>query len=448
MTYADASPDKRFFIDLITRDISLEDAILDLIDNSVDSLIRTVNLDLYRDLLTTDAPNHDRLIKISLTRDKFCIEDNCGGISYERAKSDVFRFGLSDPKVEGSLSVFGIGMKRALFKIGRMIQIQSSALGSGFRMIFNVNDWLRETKGPWRIPLEETKGTDQKAKAGTKIVITEIRKEVAILVQNPVFHNKLFSAIQKAYPFYLDRHALVTLNGIHVSGEDLSFGKSDRITPSVDTWQDGSVKASLICGLLPRDKDSWTAEKSGWYVLCNGRVIIHADRTELTGWGTVLPQFVPKYRGFLGIVFYVSDNPEDLPWKTTKRDVNTESPVYIRTMKRMVAVSRLVIQFQNKMYKSRDMDEPREEYRDSMKELTTSSATRHAAEMGTTTNLMTPQAFKYVAPRSTPKFSNIQFQVKIEELDQVKKRLGRPNMSNREAGEKVFAYYLDRECST
>ena len=35
-----ASPEKRFFIHLITKDITLEDAILDLIDNSINSLLK------------------------------------------------------------------------------------------------------------------------------------------------------------------------------------------------------------------------------------------------------------------------------------------------------------------------------------------------------------------------------------------------------------------------
>lgn len=36
-----ADPAKAFFIDMLTRDISLEDAILDLLDNCVDGALRT-----------------------------------------------------------------------------------------------------------------------------------------------------------------------------------------------------------------------------------------------------------------------------------------------------------------------------------------------------------------------------------------------------------------------
>ena len=37
---ADASPTKEFFVNMITRDISLQDCILDLLDNSVDGARR------------------------------------------------------------------------------------------------------------------------------------------------------------------------------------------------------------------------------------------------------------------------------------------------------------------------------------------------------------------------------------------------------------------------
>jgi len=36
----DASPTKDFFVSMLTRDISLDDAILDLLDNCVDGILR------------------------------------------------------------------------------------------------------------------------------------------------------------------------------------------------------------------------------------------------------------------------------------------------------------------------------------------------------------------------------------------------------------------------
>ena len=41
MSLIDASPTKNFFVDMLTRDIDIKDAILDLLDNCIDGIQRT-----------------------------------------------------------------------------------------------------------------------------------------------------------------------------------------------------------------------------------------------------------------------------------------------------------------------------------------------------------------------------------------------------------------------
>ena len=48
---AQAEPSKDFFISMLTRDIRLIDCILDLIDNSIDSIVYGTNFDPMKDLL-------------------------------------------------------------------------------------------------------------------------------------------------------------------------------------------------------------------------------------------------------------------------------------------------------------------------------------------------------------------------------------------------------------
>ncbi len=452
MPNANANPEKRFFIDLIIRDISLEDAILDLIDNAVDSLIRTKDIDFYRDFVNKEREEKQRLvlaeIKIHLSSRQFKIQDNCGGMTFESAKKDVFRFGHPDPRRRLSLSVFGIGMKRAIFKIGRHFEIDSKSNESGFSVQLDVDDWLKDETTDWKIPIQETPGEIDPSKTGTKITIRRLREEVATLIESQIFQNRLIKTIKQTYPFYVGKYVRIFVNEKEVEGEDLSFAESQHIRPAIETWKDGNVNAILICGFLPREKTKWTYENSGWYLVCNGRVIVHADKSWLTGWGykNILPQFMPKNRGFLGIVFLKSDNPEELPWNTPKRGVNTDFPVYIRTLKRMIAAARLVIGKQNKMYDSNDTDEPREEYRDSVKELQTISATKQAAEMSAIGGSRF-QSFSFDPRPKRLEMTSIQFKVKVEDLTRVKKRLGRVALSNKEVGERVFKYFLDRECS-
>src|SRR5690348_11642738 len=66
---------KRFFVSMLTRDIELEDAILDLLDNCLDGIVRTTKRSL-----NTKAPYKGYWSKITINPNSFEIFDNCGGI--------------------------------------------------------------------------------------------------------------------------------------------------------------------------------------------------------------------------------------------------------------------------------------------------------------------------------------------------------------------------------
>src|ERR1019366_1117141 len=91
---ASAAPSKAFFIDMLTRDIALSVCILDLMDNSIHSLIADSKLDVSEHLIAgTTASRIKALIEIDLSPSKFRISDNCGGVSIEEAKEQVFLLG-------------------------------------------------------------------------------------------------------------------------------------------------------------------------------------------------------------------------------------------------------------------------------------------------------------------------------------------------------------------
>src|SRR6266571_5371579 len=91
---ARADPSKAFFIDMLTRDIGLAVCILDLVDNSVHSLITRSNLDVSQHLIAgTKAQKVRATIDISYSPSKFVVTDNCGGVSVEEAEEHVFLLG-------------------------------------------------------------------------------------------------------------------------------------------------------------------------------------------------------------------------------------------------------------------------------------------------------------------------------------------------------------------
>ncbi len=125
MPEANAHPKKRFFIEMFTRDIPLLDCVLDLIDNCFDGLARTGRLKLHMvsdDIFGKKSSAAPRKavrphVRVEFDRSHFRISDNCGGIDYEDALEDVFNFGHSTKRSAEYLGVYGIGMKRALFKM-------------------------------------------------------------------------------------------------------------------------------------------------------------------------------------------------------------------------------------------------------------------------------------------------------------------------------------------
>ena len=143
-----ADPSKEFFIDMLTRDISLGECVLDLTDNSVHSLLRQIDLDVMRILEGKQATSEEieATVEITFTPTKFTITDTCGGISIDDAREIVFRLGNPNPdKKYAGLGVYGIGMKRAAFKIGKLIKVESRTDTEEFGVTIDVEKWKKET---------------------------------------------------------------------------------------------------------------------------------------------------------------------------------------------------------------------------------------------------------------------------------------------------------------
>src|ERR1035438_9118294 len=122
---ASAHPRNHFFVEMFTRDLTLTECILDLIDNSIDGLVRTHEINLGQDLLDQGAPKGTAtlpLVSIKYGRNSFEIRDSCGGIGLKEAQEEVFNFGHSIEHHQKAhvhqLGVYGIGLKRAVFKLG------------------------------------------------------------------------------------------------------------------------------------------------------------------------------------------------------------------------------------------------------------------------------------------------------------------------------------------
>src|SRR6185436_11876911 len=149
---------------------------------------------------------------------RFRISDNCGGIQYEYALKDVFNFGNSTARSKEYLGVYGVGMKRALFKMGDNFEIESKTVDSGFKCTLDVAEWMKKDDDmkDWTIPLTEISAARPPGEAGTKIVVSPLKKEVADLLSSSRFESDLSKAISRVYAFLVGKYLKISVNNMDV----------------------------------------------------------------------------------------------------------------------------------------------------------------------------------------------------------------------------------------
>lgn len=275
---ADASPEKRLFAYLITRDISLADAILDLIDNSINAALQPLagslkTADEYQSLSLETDRVADVTIKVTIGSAKISIEDNAHGISLKSAQKDIFRFGRGSEgdHNDDRLSVYGIGLKRAMFKCGNKVHIVSDHADGGFQLNLNTKRWEKLVQEKWSFEIEPRNPV--KVGLGTKVAITELYDDVSRRVNDGLFLSQMKDRIARTYSFFLRRVVNIELNGSNVDPDIFEIGENY----ANERFNSGAVSCNITAGIARSTGDSFRDRNSGWFVFCNGRAVLSAD---------------------------------------------------------------------------------------------------------------------------------------------------------------------------
>ena len=353
--FAVATPTKKFFVDMLVRDIDLKDAILDLLDNCVDGILRSgpINAKLRN-------PYAGYRADIVVGSRLFSITDNCGGIPIEIARNSAFAIGRPEPPeahaATATVGMYGVGMKRALFKFGRRSTVTSY---SDVPLRVQITpEWL-DDKHWSHLPIAHP-GADEIKKGTTKIVVEDLNKGVAFEFGEASFVTELETAISQHFALILNKGFAVTIRAdaagpipeivpaqlFELLGPNVPSPTS-AIAPYVYRGTIGKVEVELYAGLYrpmlgedELEEEEWargSANDSGWTVACNDRIVIWKDRGRLTGWGEAsVPNWHGQFLGIVGLVMLRAADPEDLPLTTTKRGVDAASDVwsYVKDMMR------------------------------------------------------------------------------------------------------------------
>ena len=424
----DANPTKDFFIFMLTRDIPLDRAILDLIDNSVDAAV---------------ARNGDSLagkrVNITLQESCFKIEDNCGGFDKETAQHYAFRFGRDSKAgrlTPNSVGQFGVGMKRTLFKLGNHFKVSSYHGSDAFQLDVNVKDWLDDHSEKWEFKL---KTIEKNKDDGTLIEVDELFEAVSEQFTDNEFLREFKKEVARAYFKRINQGLEIYINDQKVNNFDIKVRQSDVLGGVYITNKFNGVDVKVRAGVGDQD-----IVNGGWYIVCNGRLVESAEQSAKTLWGTnSIPKYHDRFAFFRGVVEFECEDSSKLPWTTTKTGVDTDNQVYRFANKLMIDAINPVIKFLNQRELERKQAQDKR-LDDNEKAL---ELAIHNAQAVSIYN-MTAETNSFVRPDKVEAraaaFTNITYQVETERLNNVKEITGANSAS--EAGKITFEYYEENEC--
>lgn len=359
----DASPVKSFFVHMLTRDIGLEDAILDLLDNCVDGILRSHRI------RRSTQPYKGFQATIRFSKDDFMISDNCGGIPWS-LHDYAFRMGRAADRpsdAPGGVGVYGIGMKRAIFKMGQHCLISTQNGDNKYDVEFTP-DWIADEQ-QWKLPVQASKKSFKED--GTTVVVGDLNPAIAKRFgeDEKSFKAQLERMVATNYAFIIAKGFEVKINGdtvkprpTHLVFDKKAAGtKRPAIQPFIFKTKVDGVEVFLAVGFtrpIPspdevaneHEEKRYSSLEAGWTIICNDRAVVYCDRTELTGWGEAgIPRYHTQFIAISGIVEFRSvADPSKLPTNTTKRGIDASSPLYLQVKNKMREGMRIFTDYTNK----------------------------------------------------------------------------------------------------
>jgi len=437
-----AKPSKAFFIDMITRDLTVTDSILDLVDNSIDQAVERQRVDVMT-TLTNGGSQRFKAAEVSLkcSPKEFVIEDTCGGISVSQAKDKVFLFGNpTTAGTSGGLSVYGIGMKRAFFKLGKVITVESATDKEWFKIDIDVEEWRQRGDDDWTFHFTETgklgSSCGRFERHTTRIRVGKLHEDVGRRLGQVSFAKDLAERIAGTYSLFLNAGVKIVANGQDIASTLPTVVRDGKLRPARKVVRKDDVDILIVAGVSPREDKA----PRGWYVFCNGRMVLGPERSHLTGWGEGLPQWHGKFGHFVGYAYFHSSDVRKLPWTTTKQGIVFDSSVYQAALGEMKLQARPVLNFLSDMYPddAPEQDVPEREVLSHAKAISIDQLPRESV------------AFKADMEEEKKKNENrqvrIQYSKPQKKIDLIRQQLRKPRISASAVGVHTFDYYIEQEC--
>jgi len=254
--------------------------------------------------------------------------------------------------------------------------------------------------------------------------------------------------LREAHSLNLGKGLEITLNSIPVKVEQsIALLYSEQLKPACQeisyTNQGNSpVKVKILAGIAERN-----LQRGGWYIFCNGRMVLEADQTMITGWGEQNGAMIAKYHAdfayFRGYVFLESDDAGLLPWTTTKAGINTDSALFQSVRGKMMTLMRPVLDFLRRLATEKSRMESGDVADNPLEQALEAAKLKEYSEIENLETVFQSPDPASLSP-SESRMSVITYKKSEEEIKQIKEVL--KVRTNKAVGEKTFDYFFQQEC--
>ncbi|MDC5586439.1 ATP-binding protein [Acinetobacter baumannii] len=336
-----------FLEQILTKDVSTLEAIYDLIDNSIDaarnSIFASKNYEADEFGLPTNYKNYE--VEIQIDQTSFSIRDNCLGIPEDILINKTFIIAESSAHEYG-IGQYGIGLKRSLLKLGNLY---SFIIDNGEKKY--TAEFDNESFG-----LKKNLSalvTSSSGSSYTIFTVRDLKLEAIKDIQNAKWIEKAIKGLQDRYSIYFSKGLVIkfkynnkyfpltlknTIPNLRTDGKFLPKNKSLKF---------GDVKVIIESGIhqdyyfSSESKHSLSINRKltpdfGIYFICNDRVIVKSSTEQNHGWKT---KWHSEYNGFVCIVRFISKDPSDLPWNTSKSAMREDAPLFLEVIEELQPVA-------------------------------------------------------------------------------------------------------------
>lgn len=317
----DAVPSKRLFLSIIA-DYDLNRSICELVDNGFD-------------VWTRDGRLRDISVDIWLNRDEqtITVEDNAGGLKRNELSFIVGPGQSGSSSTDETIGIFGVGTKRAVVALSKDITITTRHASAGTFQIEFDESWLGAES--WMLQVHQV---DNLGQGVTRVELQKLR-----LVLTEELEDNLRHHLSATYARFLVKDGVkLRLNDVEI--EPRFFDQWSYPPQYEPRHFRGRLRAptgrllniDILAGLS--NESSPATGEYGVYFYCNDRLVAPAMKSFEVGFTKGQAGIPHPKVSLTKIIVSISGDASEMPWNSSKSDINTKHHVFVEIREWLVDV--------------------------------------------------------------------------------------------------------------